>query len=77
MFDIKRSWLNDRKKFNKKVVDKKYRQLAKVYHPDRGGTQMKFRELCANYGILLAIIDNEKKEDVVAMIQAIALTQEI
>ena len=45
---------------NKKKLQSKYRNYARLYHPDRnGGSPEKFAELQMNYGILRAVLDCE------------------
>ena len=74
MFGIKKEDLKDPDKFNRESLARKYRNFAKTYHPDRvDGNEAKFRELCANYAILLALLDRDKKEDAIDMVKAIAL----
>ena len=43
---------------NKKILQSKYRNYARLYHPDRnGGSSEKFAELQMNYGILRAVLN--------------------
>ena len=77
MFGIEKKSLNDPKIFNHRNINRKYKYLAKIYHPDRvDGNEGKFRELCANYGILLAMLDSDQKEEAIKMIKAITLVPE-
>ena len=71
--------LKDETKFNKRIISRQYREFAKIYHPDRdGGSESKFREIHTYYGILLAVLENNNKnEDIkkkgIELIKAIAL----
>ena len=62
--------------FNKEYIKGKYKQLAKVWHPDRKyGSKAKFQEISGYYGILMAILENSndkaEQEATIEMIKAI------
>ena len=42
---------------NKKSIKKRYKGLAKTFHPDMGGKAAQFQEIHAHYGILLAMVE--------------------
>ena len=50
--------------FNTEYVKRKYKQLAKVWHPDRpDGNKLKFQDISGYYAMLLAILENGENED--------------
>ena len=56
-------------KANKKILQSKYRNYARLYHPDRnGGSSAKFAELQMNYGILRAVLNCKLNDDEVGEI---------
>ena len=55
--------IKNEKIFNKKSISKRYKGLAKTFHPDMGGDEAKFREIHAYYGILLAMVECHENEN--------------
>ena len=50
--------------FNAEYVKRKYKQLAKDWHPDRpDGNAIRFQEISGYYAMLLAILENGQNED--------------
>eukprot|EP00483_Globobulimina_turgida_P007482 UN07496 len=55
----------DSNKFNAKIVQKKYRKYALGSHPDRNqGDILKWQELSVYYGILMGLLDANKKSEI-------------
>ena len=80
--------LNNEEIFNKQYVCRKYKELAKMWHPDRAKNKdqvethtKRFREIHTYYGILLAMLDTQQgngndqkyKDNGIELIQKIAL----
>jgi hypothetical protein len=59
-----RSFVNDAKSLQK--LKKKYRVLAKKYHPDTGGSEDKFKELGAAHAFLLSHMVQTKTSQLAA-----------
>eukprot|EP01084_Bolivina_argentea_P181112 312838_1 len=55
--------------FNQKRLEKKYKELAKIYHPDKNGgspeSHAKFAEIGVSLGILLSLLEKNDKRKVV------------
>jgi len=75
IFDRSTGGFNENE-FNKDIVMKKYRRLAKMYHPDRkDGDLQKWNELQVHLGILLALCEKNptEKNEAVKCMKAICL----
>ena len=53
MFGFKEKYLKDKKVFNVESVKRRYKALAKEFHPDYHGNHELFIEFHTNYTILL------------------------
>ena len=78
-FTFIKNKLKDKNHFSKKIIERKYRQLAKTCHPDRpGGSEEAFRELGVYYGVLMAMVSHDngvQNDKVIDMVLAISLDQ--
>lgn len=74
IFNLSGVDLKDKHQFNKEIIRKTYKDLAKTYHPDRAnGRADKFREIHAYYGMLLELVDenqsSQHKDDCVELVR--------
>ena len=50
--------------FTEEYVKRKFKELAKIWHPDRpDGNALKFQEISGHYAMLLAILETDGNED--------------
>eukprot|EP01083_Nonionella_stella_P304192 1056089_1 len=65
----------DPEKFNEKEIQKRYRRLAKQYHPDRNGgtpeSHANFHTLNASLGCLMALLAKKNKKEVIKKMRQI------
>ena len=62
-FDDENLDVDNEKKFNEKILRRRYRRLAMIYHPDaKDGEEKEWLKLCAYYGILTRICDYKIEE---------------
>ena len=51
--------INDKHKFNKQILERRYKNLAKICHPDRpSGNNEIFMRLQINYGVLQGLLNS-------------------
>lgn len=64
-FNISSDIVNDPNKFNRTFLEHRYRELAKMCHPNNyGGSETMYQKLGVNLALLLALLDDEKKVDI-------------
>ena len=50
--------------FTKEYISKKFKELAKIWHPDRpDGNELKFQEISGYYAMLIAILETGQNQD--------------
>ena len=62
MFGYNQHDLINTHKFNEKIIERKFKYLSKVHHPDSGGTAQSFAELNLYHGILIALCQPDANE---------------
>ena len=45
------------------LIESKFRELVKIHHPDKGGSQSKFEEIVTARGIIMASLGKGKSEN--------------
>eukprot|EP01084_Bolivina_argentea_P024794 46157_1 len=67
--------INDKTKFNEARLKKKFRELARIYHPDKNGgspeSHAQFAEISAALGVLLALLEKKNKPKIIKKFEAV------
>ena len=70
--------INDETKFNRQIIESRYRGLAKMCHPDRfGGSKKKFDKLGVNLTLLLCLLEYKQDKENVNNLNNLEFVEEL
>ena len=77
-FLLPKNFCHDKETFNRQILERRYRALAKECHPDRkDGSEEAFEQLAVNLALLLALLEQDDKQDVVDILLKIQLSPDV